>query len=1040
MRSFIKGHIRSESSTSDYYDYEIENPPRITHGNSSALLSPNFQQKPQFTSPQKSMSTPKKLLTPIKNLFSSPSHTKQPNNVLLSGDRLNSALSGPNKEKPQVPRKYEQKPVSTLPQNGNGNNVDNLRSPGETQLHAWSSQLKSHTLLNGTLAQMHTPNMNSGASWSSPALALPRDIYHTNNYDSHEVLMPPSYSPYSQSPYSQSPSDQDKANQNMLAPPLNLPEVHDKLEETNANQSSISLADSRNFETKLVSFQPDCEINDSIQYRTSPHGHSTDIEEDVTQDEDDEYSDSDSDSSSQFSFVKDNAGGRNTSVKYYKTNTDPPKNNNSFPQLNEFNENDLGYEVDEFSDYDFENNGMDDDDFNYDDDEEDADGQYDDIFCDEQEHCTGLENNIKELNTEISLDSASNNFEESSVISSNPFDKIEIETTSTDLKLPDAQLKNHRPFNHSYHLSIEGFDDRSKSLESMSEDNTPNEDILENYMDLRRLSSIDVANLNNCRKTPDLQSSGNLELYDLNSPMINGLTIGNNLRHRLRKDNDFKEEDHDSNTNKLFIFRQASLESGIGDITNRSQKDNILKDDRDIFKQRALKSFHSSISDNLDCKISEKLNEIESFNKRRIVDTNEAGSLKSIKENDVGLGILFDLGAQMENNGSQPSVKTNTIAPVNEIMGILGTLETGNSSLDSGADHQVTSSGLQEDINKSINLNNQGYKDSRLSILGMMNVLANLEKDQEPINQKDDSSLGPTDLNHLRRASIVDMMDKLAMIESQNKEENNTKRNSVTNMMATLAVLENTNKQNSPDIRNTTNTSSKIPGKTSKNPLQRIAVDASKESKRYSWYDNDEKIDFKAVNLSNVKSESEPEQTVLKKADTPTEPERVDFETTISTLDKDLIDEANQLPEDYNFEDYEYSRFTNSPINDATFFRSNSYNKKPSKSVADNNHLSNKIETINKTITFYRSNSTGQHSDFNMYGGISRGPSSRSVKSFTSVDSDNLNEERNEDSERTKLTEISNGPYTFRPNFPLYSKSTDSYNLGTISEADSPLI
>ena len=1030
MRSFIKGHIRSESSTSDYYDYELENPPRITHGNNSALLSPNFQQKPQFTSPQKTISTPKKLLTPIKNLFSSPNHTKQSNNVLLSGDRLNSALSGSNKEKFQAPRKNEQKPVSTLPQNGNGDNVESLKSPGETQLHAWSSQLKSHTLLNGTLAQMHTPNMNSGASWSSPALALPKDIYHSNNYDSHEILMAPSYSLHSQSPYSQSPSDQDKTN-NILAPPFKLPEVHDKLEETNPNQSSISLADSRNFETKLVSFQPDCEINDSIPYGTSLHNHST--EENAAAQDDNEYSDSDS--SSQFSFVKDNAGGRNTSVKYYKTNTGPQKNN-TFLQLNEFDENDLGYEVDEFSDYDFENNGMDDDEFNYDD-EVDADGQYDAIFCDDQEPFTGLENGERELSTYESSDSVGNNFEESSAISSNPFDKIEIETTSTDPKLPDAQLKNYRPFNHSYHLSIEGLDDKSKSLESMSEDNIYNEDVLENYMDLRRLSSIDVANLNNSAKTPDLQSSGNLELYDLNSPMINGLTIGNNLRHRLRKDNDLKEEDHDSNTNKLFIFRQASLESGIDDIKSHIQKDDLLKDDRDIFKQRALKSFHSSISDNLDCKIIEKLNEIDSFNKRRMADTNETSSLKSIKESDVGLGILFDLGALVENNGSHPAVNTNTLAPANEIMGILGALETGNSSMNPGEEDKVIPSDPQEGLTKSINSNDQGNKDSRLSIIGMMNVLANWEKTQEPINQKNDSPLKLLDLNQLRRTSIIDMMDKLAMIESKNNEEINTKRNSVTNMMATLAVLENnTNKQDKPDVRNTTNSSNKI---SSKNPLQRIKTDASKEGKRYSWYDNDEKINFKAVNQSNAQSKSEPEQTVLKKTYAPTEPGRMDFDTAISTLDKDLIDEANQLPEDYNFEDYEYNRFSNSPINDATFFRSNSYNKKPSKSVSDNNLLSNKIETINKTITFYRSNSTGKHSDFNMYGGISRGPSSRSVKSCISADSDTLNEE-NEDKEKTKLTEIPNGPYTFRSNFPLYSRSTDSYNLGTISEADSPLI
>ena len=202
--------------------------------------------------------------------------------------------------------------------------------------------------------------------------------------------------------------------------------------------------------------------------------------------------------------------------------------------------------------------------------------------------------------------------------------------------------------------------------------------------------------------------------------------------------------------NKLFIFRQTSFESGIDDITNHIQKDNLLKDDREIFKQRALKSFHSSISDNLDSKISEKLNEIESFNKRRMADTNEASSLKSIKENDVGLGILFDLGVPMENNGSQPAV--NTIAPVNEIMGILGTLETGNRSLDYGAEHKVIPSELPEDLDQSITSPNQGNKDSRLSILGMMNVLANLEKTQEPINQEDDSALyGSTDLNHPRR-------------------------------------------------------------------------------------------------------------------------------------------------------------------------------------------------------------------------------------------------------------------------------------------------
>lgn len=1025
--------MRSESSNSDFYDYEIENPPRINHASGPILQSPNFQQKTQFTSPQKSMSTPKKLLTPIKNLFSSPNHAKQSNNVLLSGDRLNSVLSGPMKEKVHAPRKYNQKRVSVTPLDGTTNKVDSLKLTGENQKREWSSQLKSHTLLNDTLAQMHTPNMNSGACWSSPALALPRDIYRTNNYDSHEVFMPPSYSPYSQSLYSQSPSDHDRANQNLLAPPLSLPEVDDESEKTNANESSISLADSKNFETKLVSFQPDCEINNSTENDIS--NYSTDIREDGTEN-DDNYSDSGS--SSQFSFVKDNAGGRNTSVKYYKTNTSP-RNNKAFPQLNEFNENDLGYEVDEFSDYDFENNGMEDEDFNYDD-EEDADGQYDDIFCDEQENYQNSDS-IKELNTDKSLDSVSNNFEESSALSSNPFDKMETETTSTDVKLPDVQLKNHRPFNHSYHLSIDGFDDKSKSLESISESNFHNEDLLENYMDLRRLSSVDVATLNYNRKTPDLQSSGNLELYDLNSPMINGLTIGNNLRHRLRRDNDFKEEDNDSKTNKLFIFRQASLESGIDNITNCSENANTtLKDDRDIFRQRALKSFHSSISDNLDCKISEKLNEIESFNRRREV-TNATSSLKSIKEKDVGLGILLDLD-QIINGEPQPAVTEIVTAPVNEIMDILGTLEDRSRSADSGTENMGLPNNTREELDEPIDTNQNRSGNNRQSILGMMNVLAGLEKSQESMNQKNISSPEATNTDHLRRTSIIDMMDKLAINESQNKEVSNTKRKSVTNMMATLELLESTHKADSPDINNinASEVSGKFSAKVSKNPLKRIAAEASKESKRYSWYDNDEKIDFKAVNLSDLSSKTEFEPPLSNKAETPTEPERLDFETTISTLDKDLIDEANQLPEDYNFEDPTYNRILNSPIDETAFFRSNSYNKKPSKRVTDNNFLSNKIETINKTITFYRSNSTGQYSDTNQYGGISRGPSSRSMKSFTSVDSDTLNEERNEEHERTKTSEIPNGPYTFRSNFPLYSKSTDSYNLGTISEADSPLI
>lgn len=993
MRSFIKGHIRSESSTSDSLDHDTDNAMRMGPYNGTQFVSPTLQQRPQFTSPQnKTIRTPKKLLTPIKNLFSSPSHSKHATGVLSSGDRLNSALTGLSKDRVNPPQRRDQKRTSELPLVGKEASFVNLGLVDGTLVQGTRQKESGMPVKTRNVYGSHNPK----ASLSTPTLKPSGYAANTcATFNSQEVLLPRIDPPV-------------EGAGDTLAPPLSLGSPLDELDEKLVNNSSISISDSKHFETKLVSFQTESlKSEDNLQNQGTASGN------DDTHDDDEEYSDSDA---SEFSFVKDNAGGRNTSVKYYKTNKTPQFNDKAFTQLNEFNENDLGYEVDEFSDYDYENNGMDDDDLNYDD-ELDADVQYNNIFGEEM-NLDGY--GSKELNNADSL--YSNNCDEVSAISSNPFDKseIEVETAFTDLKLPDLNIKNHRPFNHSYHLSIEGLDKNVISQESIPKHDVQDEDILENYMDSRRLSSAEGPVSSASRRTPDLQSSGNLELYDLNSPLINGLTIGNNLRHRFRRDNDLKEDENDTNTNKLFIFRQASSESIPGDFKPLNEGYQKGEDDRAILKQRVLKSFHSSISDNLDVKISSKLDEIESFSNRRATDS-LTDRANITQQKDVGLGILLDL------TSSQCTDSTDLTASNKEMVDSSNDKQNTRLSV---VESEPASNESKDDDNTS-DADNQASKEPRLSVLGMMNILANIEDAQTAGVSNNEEGIDNAD--NKRRKSIVDMMDNLAIIESQNEQESKPKRSSITNMMSTLAMLENTNNLDKDILGNAKGAHKSK--KESKNPLQRIASQIQNEKHRYSWYDDDEQVNFKTVNNITKKQQEIPESILA----TPPEIEKLHFENAITSLDKDLIDEANQLPEDFNFEEQGYPKYQTSPINE-TFFRSNSYTKRPIKSVIDNNFLSNKIETVNKTITFYRSNSTGHFSEFNRSGSVSRGPSTRSMKSFTSLDSDIMEEDKTGDHNKNNIIESSNGPYTFRPNFPLHSKSSESHNLDTISEADSPAV
>ena len=126
MRSFIKSHRKTDSTVSSTLESPLleNNHATSTHGhsNSATLISPpddyyppvsysnrssttpipspKIQQHPQFTPPQanhsnsSSISSPKKLLTPIKNLFASSSHSKSTVATPSSSENLSNCING----------------------------------------------------------------------------------------------------------------------------------------------------------------------------------------------------------------------------------------------------------------------------------------------------------------------------------------------------------------------------------------------------------------------------------------------------------------------------------------------------------------------------------------------------------------------------------------------------------------------------------------------------------------------------------------------------------------------------------------------------------------------------------------------------------------------------------------------------------------------------------------------------------------------------------------------------------------------------------
>lgn len=260
-------------------------------------------------------------------------------------------------------------------------------------------------------------------------------------------------------------------------------------------------------------------------------------------------------------------------------------------------------------------------------------------------------------------------------------------------------------------------------------------------------------------------------------------------------------------------------------------------------------------------------------------------------------------------------------------------------------------------------------------------------------------------------------MDLLANLENTtttNDKPKQSNRKSVVDMMSTLSAL-----QEPPVIENNANLNMQA------NTAKSLEHEPKRKAsfKRYSWFNSQESLSIKG-------------KLQVKECD-PTD----DNDKYNTSLDQDLLDEINQIPDDFDFDQKppETEKYKRLSQERSGFYRSNSYNRKPKKTVISNQFLSNKIETLNKTVTFYKSSSPSSSIFDSRSRSVSRGPSTRSMNSFASV-SEEVNEEdenleENEgggDENYSELIKEVNGDTNFR--FQVTPSSYSSKDLRTIKE------
>ncbi|KAG7665527.1 uncharacterized protein J8A68_000929 [[Candida] subhashii] len=992
MRSFIKSHRRNGSSAtsqSDRSSFEItfaapppvQSPPQAPQppqsvppslpqvSRSTPINSPRipYTTGEQFTppsmpspAPSSSLSSPKKLLSPIKNLFSSGKQPTTPS----SNDPLQK-IAIPPKRNSKL--KIIKSKTTTLPPLPTTTNTKFKKVPSSPAL----STTQPRPQFQSTMSQTHVPRVHV---WPNP----------------DPTVVPPKRVTSIQ----------------QLGAPISLSSSTNTTPNNNSNESYIShisennsLRSEANFQTKQVSFD-----------NLSP-ASTNQKEQQIVSDGESEY-DEESDSD-QFSFVNDMKGGRNTSVKYYKNSdgSDRRKRKNEVGLgiqggKNEFSERDLGYEVDEYSDYDFENNGLDDEDgveFGDDDDEV----RYNKLFDDDDDQDVvgnGLNIRIERSNDDLEQDLGDGNDNDEEGLYNNDYDEssyndIFSESTniySIDQPAPEISPYNptpsttphHEVFNLAYHQSIQG--NRTNPTSSPPTPSSPvrppstTGDILEKYLDLTDTHT---------PKTPTFSSQSThasplMELYDLHSPLINGLTIGTNLLHRGRK----TEE-----RSRVFIHRHPlDLNSAIYDKTMDAKLGGE-------YGMRNRRCFHGSFEE-IDLIVEGKVKEFDLFSdmllskgKKDAVEHD-----REVEETVFGLGIenngeiySADDASEMIEGGSfengstgsvarlageskeEQSVMEKDVKSVGEVSKQIPTRYEGGTESENIKRKSVQD--LMTTLGK-FNLSNVDgapiQTDTRReSVVDMMETLSSLTLQTE--------NKGTIDPKHAeiakeQRKSIADMMATLSNLALPNEEAAEPaaakqQRQSVANMMATLSNIEENNKSSANKKSNRKSINDMM--STLANLEQHTVVIPKSRSKRKSVNEMMATLDqiqipqfTQPVPTTTTLGPAPPTETISDEPadNTPILKETGFFDNEKSLiLDPDLLDEINQLPLDYDFDANQQQQSTHSHTPTPDFHRSNSYHNRPKKIAPQGPGAApqtNRIEMLGgKTVTFYpKSNSVSR--------------------------------------------------------------------------------
>ncbi|KAI5960139.1 uncharacterized protein KGF55_004862 [Candida pseudojiufengensis] len=665
------GMFNSNSSNSNF-----QPPQNYYNQKSTPLSSPKSLNFAQFTPPPSNhlsnhnsanggtstsvMGSPKKLLTPIKNLFSSNKSVTTPS----SNDNLQNILQTSSKDSPKDSKSSIFKRHIRSKSNNNIHAHNDFKHlPEDPPIASNTFRVVQPSVSSPSLHELNL--MNHGKGSSSNKYRSQQNLHHLQSQQSHSSLR-------SEINHNMNDGTQDHSyatkiptseSSNGLGIPITL---------SNDNFSIPSLPESRNKRsTKDVCFDP--ALTSSIEDKDELKTDHTSYSNESVEGDDFEYEDDDN--TSQFSFVQDMKNGRNTSVKYYKTKTDSNKkqnmtvNKNMAP--NSFDENDLGYEDEELSDYDFENNGgvEDMEEYDYEEEFQGENTAYADMFNDNKDQgsedfadeTTPKQSTFRDLETnQMQAETAQDDFELSRIEEEDEYSRSYFLNESS-MKIAEPKLSPNSKFNEftkglsfpkqskfnsSLHLSIQGnsLTSSSNSFYSNLDAEDRNEiDILENY-----LESISNEQPNQEKQfnydsfiSPPLPQD---EVFDflptssLNSPIINGLTIGSNLRHRSRDSN--KSDNHN---NRLIINRDP--------INIKKEEGNSgLK----ISDNESIASFHESFDDKLNFKIGEKVeaftawqnqvstqnnnhdsfNENKSYNKQNQTNTNNQDRAGSIEKDD----------------------------------------------------------------------------------------------------------------------------------------------------------------------------------------------------------------------------------------------------------------------------------------------------------------------------------------------------------------------------------------------------------------------